>query len=238
MTYVIAEPCVDVLDRACVEECPVDCIYEGDRMLLHPPGRVRATAARASRCARSRRSSTRTTSRRPGPTTPGRTSTSSTTWLAGWRVRDRELDKDDPLIAALPPMGRGRGRSSGRPGPFLPTMLVTGGVEPRIRVARFPWTRWQDAKETAGAHPGGADLLGRDPGRPGAVSADPRRRGRGFSRISAGARQGSGAQRPTPDWLSRAHGVRRRPRTRSDHRVEGTGGLVARPARLRGGSWW
>jgi NAD-dependent dihydropyrimidine dehydrogenase PreA subunit len=37
MTYVIAEPCVDVLDRACVEECPVDCIYEGRRMLyIHP----------------------------------------------------------------------------------------------------------------------------------------------------------------------------------------------------------
>ena len=37
MTYVIAEPCVDVLDKACVEECPVDCIYEGSRMLyIHP----------------------------------------------------------------------------------------------------------------------------------------------------------------------------------------------------------
>jgi NAD-dependent dihydropyrimidine dehydrogenase PreA subunit len=37
LTYVIAEPCVDVLDRACVEECPVDCIYEGARMLyIHP----------------------------------------------------------------------------------------------------------------------------------------------------------------------------------------------------------
>jgi NAD-dependent dihydropyrimidine dehydrogenase PreA subunit len=37
MTYVIAEPCVDVLDRACVDECPVDCIYEGRRMLyIHP----------------------------------------------------------------------------------------------------------------------------------------------------------------------------------------------------------
>ena len=30
MTYVIALPCVDVKDRACVDECPVDCIYEGD----------------------------------------------------------------------------------------------------------------------------------------------------------------------------------------------------------------
>ena len=37
MTYVIAQPCVDVLDKACIEECPVDCIYEGERMLyIHP----------------------------------------------------------------------------------------------------------------------------------------------------------------------------------------------------------
>src|SRR4051794_123350 len=37
VTYVIALPCVDVKDRACIDECPVDCIYEGDRMLyIHP----------------------------------------------------------------------------------------------------------------------------------------------------------------------------------------------------------
>ncbi|HNA99029.1 MAG TPA: ferredoxin family protein [Marmoricola sp.] len=37
MTYVIAQPCVDVKDRACVDECPVDCIYEGARALyIHP----------------------------------------------------------------------------------------------------------------------------------------------------------------------------------------------------------
>ncbi|WP_102144458.1 ferredoxin [Mycobacterium sp. QGD 101] len=37
MAYVIAEPCVDVMDKACVEECPVDCIYEGPRkMYIHP----------------------------------------------------------------------------------------------------------------------------------------------------------------------------------------------------------
>jgi NAD-dependent dihydropyrimidine dehydrogenase PreA subunit len=37
VTYIIAEPCVDVLDKACIEECPVDCIYEGNRMLyIHP----------------------------------------------------------------------------------------------------------------------------------------------------------------------------------------------------------
>ena len=37
MTYVIAEPCIDVKDKACVPACPVDCIYEGERMLyIHP----------------------------------------------------------------------------------------------------------------------------------------------------------------------------------------------------------
>ena len=37
MTYVIAQPCVDVKDGACVEECPVDCIYEGIRSLYIQP---------------------------------------------------------------------------------------------------------------------------------------------------------------------------------------------------------
>jgi ferredoxin len=27
MTYVIAEPCIDVLDESCVSVCPVDCIH-------------------------------------------------------------------------------------------------------------------------------------------------------------------------------------------------------------------
>ncbi|MEO9222851.1 MAG: ferredoxin [Mycobacteriaceae bacterium] len=37
MPYVIAEPCIDVMDKSCVEECPVDCIYEGDRKLYINP---------------------------------------------------------------------------------------------------------------------------------------------------------------------------------------------------------
>ncbi len=35
MTYYIVEPCIDLLDKSCVEVCPVDCIHfeEGvDRM--------------------------------------------------------------------------------------------------------------------------------------------------------------------------------------------------------------
>ena len=30
MTYIIAEPCVDLKDGACVDVCPVDCIYTQD----------------------------------------------------------------------------------------------------------------------------------------------------------------------------------------------------------------
>ncbi|MFN3240512.1 MAG: ferredoxin family protein [Planctomycetota bacterium] len=30
MTHVIAEPCVNVKDKACVDVCPVDCIHGGD----------------------------------------------------------------------------------------------------------------------------------------------------------------------------------------------------------------
>ena len=37
MTYVIAMPCVDVKDKACLEECPVDCIYEGPRTMYINP---------------------------------------------------------------------------------------------------------------------------------------------------------------------------------------------------------
>jgi NAD-dependent dihydropyrimidine dehydrogenase PreA subunit len=37
MPYVIAEPCINVKDKACVEVCPVDCIYEGaDQLFIHP----------------------------------------------------------------------------------------------------------------------------------------------------------------------------------------------------------
>ncbi|MET9613352.1 ferredoxin [Kitasatospora indigofera] len=37
MTYVIAGGCVDVKDKACLDECPVDCIYEGPRsQYIHP----------------------------------------------------------------------------------------------------------------------------------------------------------------------------------------------------------
>jgi len=35
--YVITAQCIDVNDRSCVEECPVDCIYVGERKLYINP---------------------------------------------------------------------------------------------------------------------------------------------------------------------------------------------------------
>jgi NAD-dependent dihydropyrimidine dehydrogenase PreA subunit len=37
MPYVISAACIDITDRSCREECPVDCIYEGDRKLYINP---------------------------------------------------------------------------------------------------------------------------------------------------------------------------------------------------------
>ena len=37
MTYIIAEPCIDIKDRSCVDVCPVDCIHEADRILVIDP---------------------------------------------------------------------------------------------------------------------------------------------------------------------------------------------------------
>ncbi|MDQ2726496.1 MAG: ferredoxin family protein [Actinomycetota bacterium] len=38
MPYVISAACIDTTDMSCIEECPVDCIYEGDRKLYIHPG--------------------------------------------------------------------------------------------------------------------------------------------------------------------------------------------------------
>ena len=37
MTYVVTEACINTKDRACVDVCPVDCIYEGpEQLYIHP----------------------------------------------------------------------------------------------------------------------------------------------------------------------------------------------------------
>lgn len=37
MPFFIAGDCLDVLDKSCIEECPVDCIYEGGRKMYIQP---------------------------------------------------------------------------------------------------------------------------------------------------------------------------------------------------------
>jgi NAD-dependent dihydropyrimidine dehydrogenase PreA subunit len=37
MPYFIAGDCLDVLDKSCMDECPVDCIYEGGRKMYINP---------------------------------------------------------------------------------------------------------------------------------------------------------------------------------------------------------
>ncbi|MEP6939090.1 MAG: ferredoxin family protein [Rudaea sp.] len=40
MTHIIAEPCIGTKDSACVDVCPVDCIYgmneDGEMLYVHP----------------------------------------------------------------------------------------------------------------------------------------------------------------------------------------------------------
>jgi NAD-dependent dihydropyrimidine dehydrogenase PreA subunit len=37
MPYVITDACVDIMDRSCVDHCPVDCIQQGERMFYINP---------------------------------------------------------------------------------------------------------------------------------------------------------------------------------------------------------
>ena len=50
MTYVIGRACVDVMDKSCVQECPVDCIYEGARALYVNPDECVDCGACKSAC--------------------------------------------------------------------------------------------------------------------------------------------------------------------------------------------
>ncbi len=37
MAYVVTAGCIDIKDKACLTDCPVDCLYEGGRMTyIHP----------------------------------------------------------------------------------------------------------------------------------------------------------------------------------------------------------
>jgi ferredoxin len=49
MPFVIAEPCIGVKDKSCVEVCPVNCIYEGeDQFYIHPDECIDCQACEAA----------------------------------------------------------------------------------------------------------------------------------------------------------------------------------------------
>ena len=49
MPYVITQACKDTKDRACVDVCPVDCIYEGpDQLYIHPDECIDCQACEAA----------------------------------------------------------------------------------------------------------------------------------------------------------------------------------------------
>jgi NAD-dependent dihydropyrimidine dehydrogenase PreA subunit len=50
MAYVITEPCIDVKDKACVDVCPVECIYEGDDQFYINPDECIDCGACESEC--------------------------------------------------------------------------------------------------------------------------------------------------------------------------------------------
>ena len=50
MPYVIMDACLGTKDQSCVEVCPVDCIYEGDRMLVIHPDECIDCSACVSEC--------------------------------------------------------------------------------------------------------------------------------------------------------------------------------------------
>ncbi len=50
MAYVIAEPCIGVKDRSCVDVCPVDCIHETEdspQLYINPDDCINCGACEA-----------------------------------------------------------------------------------------------------------------------------------------------------------------------------------------------
>jgi ferredoxin len=105
VTYVIAEPCVDVLDRACVEECPVDCIYEGGRMLyIHPDECVDCGACEPV-CPVEAIFYEDDVPGEWADYTRANVDFFDDLGSPGGASKVGKISRDDPLVAALPPMG-------------------------------------------------------------------------------------------------------------------------------------
>src|SRR5260370_8109112 len=93
------EQCMDVKDKACVDECRVDCIYEGGCSTSTPTNA--STVELASPCARSRGPSAKTTCPGSGPSSPPKTPNSSTRSAPpGGAAKTDPLPYDTDYVAA------------------------------------------------------------------------------------------------------------------------------------------
>jgi NAD-dependent dihydropyrimidine dehydrogenase PreA subunit len=103
MTYIIAQPCVDVLDRACVDECPVDCIYEGARMLYINPDECVDCAACEPVCPVEAICFEDNVPSEWAPYLTVNAEFFSDLGSPGGARQTGKIDRDHPLVAALPP---------------------------------------------------------------------------------------------------------------------------------------
>ena len=145
MTYVIAQPCVDLIDKACIEECPVDCIYEGNRMLyIHPDECVDCGACEPV-CPVEAIFYEDDTPEQWKDYYKANVEFFDDLGSPGGAAKMGKIDKDHPLIAALPPQD-----------PRALTRRVTTAAGPVSgRLPDFPWDRLAPYAETARAHPDG-----------------------------------------------------------------------------------
>jgi len=103
VTYVITEACVDLKDKACIEECPVDCIYEGARMLyIHPDECVDCGACEPV-CPVEAIYYEDDVPEGSKPFTAANVDFFTDLGSPGGASKVGLIDRDDPLIAALPP---------------------------------------------------------------------------------------------------------------------------------------
>lgn len=105
MTYVITSPCVDVKDLACVEECPVDCIYEGNRMLYIQPDECVDCGACESVCPVEAIFYSDDVPDEDAQYYDINVQFFDTIGTPGGAARMGKIDTDHPAVAALPPQG-------------------------------------------------------------------------------------------------------------------------------------
>jgi NAD-dependent dihydropyrimidine dehydrogenase PreA subunit len=107
MTYVIAQPCVDVKDKTCVKECPVDCIYEGPRMLYIHPGECIDCGACEPVCPVQAIFFAADVPEQWAPFTAANAEFFDDLGAPGGSAKLGKVERDHPLVAGLPPQPTG-----------------------------------------------------------------------------------------------------------------------------------